>query len=70
VRVQAVLPGSPAEKAGIRPGDVITAVDGRPLAGLRALSEVLKAHRPGDEIAVTVVRGATPRTLRAVLGER
>ena len=70
VRVQAVLPGSPAEKAGIRAGDVITAVDGEPLAGLRGLSKVLKAHRPGDRIVLTVTRDGTPLNVHAVLAER
>jgi hypothetical protein len=70
VRVGQVMPGSAAELAGILVGDVLLAVDGRPVADLRTYSELLKAHAPGDEVEVTLLRDGAERTVRARLGSR
>jgi hypothetical protein len=70
VRVQQVMPGSAAERAGIAPGDVVVALDGTPVTDLRGYANLLKAFAPGDEIDVTVVRGTEETTLRARLGAR
>jgi hypothetical protein len=48
VRLEGVVPGSPAEAAGLRTGDVLLFVDGKELAGLKALSALLKALPPGN----------------------
>ncbi len=57
VQVGEVRPGSPAERAGIRRGDLIAAVDGRPLADSAApLGEIYLRGRPGDAVRLTVVR--------------
>ncbi|RMF98609.1 MAG: PDZ domain-containing protein, partial [Gammaproteobacteria bacterium] len=58
VRVDSVVPGSPAERAGLKPGDVITALDGQPLADLAAFSAALKKYRPGDRVRAEIRRGA------------
>ncbi len=47
IEVVSVAPESPAQKAGVRPHDVITAVDGQSLAGLRVIDGLLLIHRPG-----------------------
>ncbi len=70
VRIQAILPGSPAQRAGLVAGDVITALDGQPIADLRAFSNALKAHKPGDRVAITVRRGTQTPTVHATLAER
>ncbi len=70
VKVQQVMPGSAAEAAGILAGDVVTAVDGTPVDDLRGYSGLLKAHAPGDEIAVTIIREGVEKTVTAALGER
>ena len=57
VRVQQVMPGSAAEKAGILAGDVLVAFDGVEVTDLRTYSNLLKARSPGDEVEVTVVDG-------------
>ena len=51
-QVAGVVPGSPAERAGIEQGDVITAVDGRAVASAPTLHAAVSAHRPGDTVKV------------------
>ncbi|MGW1768994.1 trypsin-like peptidase domain-containing protein [Streptomyces sp. NPDC002073] len=63
-----VTPGGPAAKAGIRPGDVITKVDGTRVHAPEELIIKIRAQRPGDPLALTVVRGGRERTVKLVLG--
>ncbi len=70
VRVERVVPGSPAEAAGLAPGDVITALDGEAVGGLRDYSHLLKAHSPGDTVTLTVLRNGAENTVEVTLGER
>ena len=70
LRVAAVAPGSPAERAGLRAGDVLVAVDGRPLTGAGALAAaVIGADRDPDaaEAALELVRGGERLTVRVPL---
>lgn len=61
LRVSEVFPGSPAEKAGIKRGDVITAVDGRSIAGLDAtLATGMIKGDPGTEVTLTALPGGKP----------
>jgi S1-C subfamily serine protease len=68
VAVAGVLPGSPAEKAGLKPflrntdgnvvlGDIIVALEGKPVTGLDDLLEMLERHQPGDTVTLGIVRG-------------
>jgi len=70
VRIQQVLPDSPAEAAGIAAGDVLVAIDGEEVTDLRSYSEILKRHEPGDEIELILERGDERVTVRAVLKAR
>jgi hypothetical protein len=70
VLVSGVLPGSPAEKAGIKTGDRIVSVDGEKIGGLEDYSGILKSHQPGDRIQVTFLRGGKTETIEAALVER
>ncbi|MCU0304668.1 MAG: M20/M25/M40 family metallo-hydrolase [Thermoanaerobaculales bacterium] len=70
VKVQQVLPGSPAEAAGIAAGDVLVALDGEPVADLRGYSALLKTKSPGDSVEVTILRDGGEVTVTATLGER
>jgi len=70
VRVSGLVPGSAAEKAGIQAGDVLTALDGKPIANLQGYSELLKTLTPGQTVRVTVLRQGKELTLSSTLGER
>lgn len=54
-RVAGVVPGSPAERAGIRTGDVVTSADGRPVVSAKALHDAMADHEPGDRVLVAWV---------------
>ena len=47
---------STAAEAGLRPGDVITRVDDRLIAGADSLVATVRSYRPGDEVTVTYLR--------------
>ena len=57
VLVAAVLQGGPAAVSDIRPGDILTAINGEPLAGPRHAIGLIARFRPGTKIRVTLFRG-------------
>jgi S1-C subfamily serine protease len=67
--IVAVTSGGPADKAGLRPGDVIRAAGGTATPDPQALAEVLAAAHPGDRLTVSVLRGAQDLTVQVTLGE-
>src|SRR5690349_13427301 len=67
--VSAVEPRSPADKAGIRTGDIILAVDGRQIEDSVDLSRVIGESRPGTQVKLKVWRGGETKELSASLGE-
>ena len=48
-----VVPGAPAEAAGLVPGDVIVAVAGRAVSGPSDIAPIILAHKPGDKVTIT-----------------
>jgi serine protease Do len=68
--VQVVRPGQPAEKAGIRRGDIITAVDGKPVASSDEVVRLVTARAPGASIKLTLHRGGQTLTVTATLADR
>ncbi len=68
--VDSVRPGSGAEEAGVRRGDVITAIEGEEVASYGDLLGTLRDYRPGDTVGLTIVRDGNERTLDVTLGER
>ncbi|CAL9433453.1 hypothetical protein SUDANB6_02095 [Streptomyces sp. enrichment culture] len=63
-----VAAGGPGARAGIRPGDVITAVDGQRVHSGEELIVKIRAHRPGDRLELTLERGGRERKVSLVLG--
>ncbi len=64
-----VLPGSPAEKAGLKPDDVITAIDGKPVADSSSLRNLTFTLEPGAEVPVKVFRGGREQTIPVAIAE-
>jgi serine protease Do len=65
--VESVEPGSPADKAGVKPGDVIVALDGQEVPRSEDLPRMVARHAPGTAVKVTLVRDKQKRTLDMTL---
>ncbi len=70
VVVAAVLRGGPADRAGLRPGDVILRIDGRPVRDAREALDRIAARRPGERIVLEGLRDGAPARWEATIGER
>jgi S1-C subfamily serine protease len=68
IAIVAVRPGGPAAAAGLRPGDVVTAINGRPTPSLQVLETMLTSYKPGSKITLTVERNGSSMNLSATLG--
>jgi serine protease Do len=72
--IQEIVPNSPAEKAGIEPGDIITKIDGKQVDDQNVISELVRTKKPGDKVAIELwsenenAQGQT-RTIEATLEE-
>jgi len=67
--VKQVNADSPAEKAGIEVGDVVTAVDGMRVDGSSKLRLIVSGRKPGTEVTMTVLRDGQSLPVKAMLGE-
>jgi hypothetical protein len=70
ILLSGVMPGGPAEAAGLEKGDLVTAIDGTPLDTLADFQAVLASHEPGDKLKVTYERAGEKREVELVLAER
>lgn len=70
LKIVAITPNSPAEKAGLKANDAILKVDNQKLASVEDLSDFLKTRRPATEVTVHVQRGDQTIPIRVVLGQR
>ena len=70
VVIGTVQTGSPAADAGLKAGDVITAVDGTSVNSAAALSTAIRSHQPGDSVKITYTRGGTSADVQVRLGNR
>jgi serine protease Do len=70
VGITQVIPGSPAEKAGLRKDDVILRLDGENITSVRKLNRLVAEIAPDQTVKVTVSRGGSEQELTATIGKR
>jgi hypothetical protein len=68
--VVGVVPGSPAQAAGVQPGDVITRVDGQPVGTASAFASAIAGKHAGDHVVLQLERGAVTYYARVTLANR
>lgn len=64
-----IIPGSPAERAGIREGDIILEADGQKLTPDVSLGDIIQRKQPGDDLTLLIVRGGEEQELTVELEE-
>jgi serine protease Do len=69
-RVRDVTKNSPAEKAGLKANDVVRLFDGKKIASQEDLIKEMQSKRPGNEVALEILRGADTIRLRVTLSKR
>lgn len=69
-KVTSVVPGGPAEKAGLQAGDVIVKFAGQPVKDFAALQSFVNDSQPGDKVALEINRGGKSSTVELVLGQQ
>lgn len=70
VKIDAVTENSPAEKAGLKAGDVVLSIDGKALKGSEAMAAAMAQAKPGDKVKMELTRDGKPIKLEVTLGER
>lgn len=70
VEVMAVLNDTPADEAGLKPGDIITHFDGQPFVGWPQFADLIGERKAGDKIVLKVKRGNAELGVRVELAER
>jgi len=63
-----IVPGSPAAKAGLEAGDLITAVNGTPVASVNQFVATIANYAPGDTVTLTVNRNGQSKSIKVTLG--
>ena len=68
--IAGVLKGGPAEKAGVKPGDILLSVADKPVSDTVSMLNVVAQLTPGDKVPLTVLRKAQETRLNVVVGKR
>jgi serine protease Do len=64
-----VVPGSPADKGGVKEGDIITKIGGKSINSTNSLQSLIGKYKPGDKVTLTVNRGGKTQTVDVTLEE-
>jgi serine protease Do len=70
VEVTHIAPDSPAEKAGVKTGDVITQYNGQRVEGMDQFSRMVRETPAGREVKIAIIRNGTPQTIAARVAAR
>ena len=70
LRLSGVRPGSPADSGGLKAGDIVVELGGKPVEDLQSYSDALYSFKPGDVVEVVVLRGTERLRLKVKLGSR
>lgn len=65
---EAVAANSPAARAGVKAGDIVTAIDGKPIGSKAPLISVISQFTPGSKVSLELLRGGKKQTLQVTLG--
>ena len=65
-----VFPGSPAENGGLKKGDVVKELDGKPIDAKEAFMAIMREKHPDDQLAVKYLREKKPQELTVTLSKR
>jgi serine protease DegQ len=68
--IAGVLKGGPADKAGIRPGDILIAVGGKPVTDTSDMLNLIADLTPGNKAKITVLRKSQETSIEVVIGKR
>lgn len=68
--ISEVTADSPAAKAGLKAGDILSAIDNESVAGALQVSERIKAHHPGDKLSLKIKRGMEELSLELTLDQK
>ncbi len=69
-KIAGIIDDSPAEKAGLKKGDIITKVNDKTVTDPSALSEIIGKMKPGDKVDITYLRDNSEKKISIELGER
>jgi S1-C subfamily serine protease len=64
----AVVAGGPADKAGVKAGDIITAINGKAINQTTSLPSIIDQQKVGDSVTLTINRSGKTITVKATLG--
>jgi hypothetical protein len=70
VRISGARGGSPAERAGLKAGDIIVKIGRFDVPDLQAMTDALRAYQPGEEVAIVVKRDGQTQAFKVLLGRR
>lgn len=70
VLIRGVVADSPADRAGVKDGDLVINVGGKPVKGIEAFSQAMAGSKVGDKIKLTVLRDGNSKDLEVTLGQR
>jgi serine protease Do len=68
--IGSVVKGGPGEKAGLKGGDIIVNIDGKPVIDSNDATMAVIAHQPGETVTLGIVRNGNPETIKVTLGQR